>query len=92
MPEKKKGQPEPIVLADYQENQNHINSVFNAQQTLADKLWFGFEYTAKNDLMRNADTYQEQDAIKYGFNPGTDVNENDAVSYTHLTLPTILLV
>ena len=77
MPEKKKGQPEPIVLADYQENQNHINSVFNAQQTLADKLWFGFEYTAKNDLMRNADTYQEQDAIKYGFNPGTDVNEND---------------
>lgn len=75
---RKKGQGEPFVLADYQENQDHINSVFNAQQTLADKLWFGFEYSAKNDIMENAEPYEnDEDAIRYGFNPGTDANDND---------------
>ncbi|MBP5312582.1 MAG: hypothetical protein J6112_07110 [Clostridia bacterium] len=77
MPEKK-NQPAPIILADYQENENHLVNVRDAQHTLEDQLWFGFEYRSKNDIMRNAEgDFQPEEAVKYGFNPECAVNQDD---------------
>ena len=65
MPGKKKNQPAPIVLADYEENEDYLVKIRDAQQTLEDKLWFGYEYKAKNELMTGAaGSYQPEEAMR----------------------------
>ena len=79
MPSKKKNQPAPIVLADYEENEDYLVKIRDAQQTLEDKLWFGYEYKAKNELMTGAaGSYKPEEAMRYGFNPSSQLDENEA--------------
>ena len=77
MPEKKKNQPAPVVLADYQEKEAYLGNVRDAQQTLADKLWFYFEYMSKNDLNLYAGDYPKGEREKYGYNSSGTVNQRE---------------
>ena len=77
MPNKKKNQPAPIVLEAHGEDEAYLLNVKNAQQTLADKLWFFFEYKSKNDLNLYAGDYPEEERKKYGYNSSGAVSQRE---------------
>ena len=75
MPDPKR--KKPVILPDYKEKQSNLENVKGAQKTLEDRLWFTYEYKAKNDSQNYGADFPEDQRERFGFNRSAAADDTE---------------